>query len=355
MGVKTVVVPRVVDRHKMWRPASTGCASSWAPIRSPDHHDRSRVPCRRRRSVRPNRSSLGCETMSRRQNPSEVMATARSSIEEWLEHSSARGRAPRPQRARQSAERVTIPALDDVLIVDLAPRHLNEIYGRLVTGEERPRPLKPVKYPKAPCLAVGLPRPSGTLSCSTGAPAERTADPCGGTHQCDYTGKSVPYGSSYKEVSNQPPMGHITMDPALRRSSKRQGGEWGGVEHCVRGVDESHSERGEAGYRREEWRAAGDVGGVDCEGDRCSGLARDKRNSARVRAERCSVADPLSPIQRPIWAIGGRKVNVNGAVCGLTQRNAHRTSRVWEGIHERNRREWCHLDSGGGGTLPLGI
>jgi hypothetical protein len=45
VGAKTVVAERVVDRYKRWRRASTGCASSWAPTRSPDHHDRSRSLC----------------------------------------------------------------------------------------------------------------------------------------------------------------------------------------------------------------------------------------------------------------------------------------------------------------------
>jgi hypothetical protein len=54
VGAKTVVAQRVVDRFKRRHRASTDCASSWAPIRSPDHHGRSRAPCRRRPGVRHN-------------------------------------------------------------------------------------------------------------------------------------------------------------------------------------------------------------------------------------------------------------------------------------------------------------
>ena len=76
--------------------------------------------------------------------PTGNTATVRSLIEEWLEHSKARGRAPKTlHEARRSAETVIFPALGDVPVVDLTPRHLDELYRRLATGEGRSRPLKP--------------------------------------------------------------------------------------------------------------------------------------------------------------------------------------------------------------------
>ncbi len=71
-------------------------------------------------------------------------ATVRSLVEEWLRHSEARGRAPRTLHdAHRSAETVIYPEFGDVPIADLTPRHLDEWYRKLATGEGRDRPLKP--------------------------------------------------------------------------------------------------------------------------------------------------------------------------------------------------------------------
>ncbi len=71
-------------------------------------------------------------------------ATVRSLVEEWLRHSEARGRAPRTLHdARRSAETSIFPEFGDVPIAELTPRHLDEWYRKLATGEGRDRPLKP--------------------------------------------------------------------------------------------------------------------------------------------------------------------------------------------------------------------
>jgi integrase len=68
----------------------------------------------------------------------------RSLVEEWLRHSEARGRAPRTlYDARRSAETAIFPEFGDVRISELTPRHLDEWYRKLATGEGRDRPLKP--------------------------------------------------------------------------------------------------------------------------------------------------------------------------------------------------------------------
>jgi len=70
-------------------------------------------------------------------------ATVRTLIDEWLRHSEARGRAPRTLHdARRSAETVIFPEFGDMPIVELTPRHLDEWYRKLVSGEGRERPLK---------------------------------------------------------------------------------------------------------------------------------------------------------------------------------------------------------------------
>ena len=70
-------------------------------------------------------------------------ATVRTLIDEWLRHSEARGRAPRTlYDARRSAETVIFPEFGDTPIAELTPRHLDEWYRELVTGEGRERPLK---------------------------------------------------------------------------------------------------------------------------------------------------------------------------------------------------------------------
>ena len=70
-------------------------------------------------------------------------ATVRTLIDEWLRHSEARGRAPRTLHdARRSAETVIFPEFGDLPIAELTPRHLDEWYRKLVTGEGRARPLK---------------------------------------------------------------------------------------------------------------------------------------------------------------------------------------------------------------------
>ncbi|HEX3333798.1 MAG TPA: hypothetical protein VHS57_05620, partial [Acidimicrobiales bacterium] len=55
-------------------------------------------------------------------------------------------RSPGPRTlhdARRSAETVIFPEFGDVPIADLTPRHLDEWYRKLATGEGRDRPLKP--------------------------------------------------------------------------------------------------------------------------------------------------------------------------------------------------------------------
>ncbi len=70
-------------------------------------------------------------------------ATVRTLIEEWLRHSEVRGRAPRTLHdARRSAETVIFPEFGDLPIAELTPRHLDEWYRKLATGEGRARPLK---------------------------------------------------------------------------------------------------------------------------------------------------------------------------------------------------------------------
>jgi len=70
-------------------------------------------------------------------------ATVRTLIEEWLRHSEVRGRAPRTLHdARRSAETVIFPEFGDLPITELTPRHLDEWYRKLATGEGRARPLK---------------------------------------------------------------------------------------------------------------------------------------------------------------------------------------------------------------------
>jgi hypothetical protein len=45
--------------------------------------------------------------------------------------------------ARRSAEKTIFPEFGDVPIGELTPRHLDEWYRKLATGEGRDRPLKP--------------------------------------------------------------------------------------------------------------------------------------------------------------------------------------------------------------------
>jgi integrase len=69
--------------------------------------------------------------------------TVRNLIGEWLRHSEARGRAPRTLHdARRTAETVIFPEFGDMPISDLTPRHLDEWYRKLSTGEGRDRALK---------------------------------------------------------------------------------------------------------------------------------------------------------------------------------------------------------------------
>ena len=69
--------------------------------------------------------------------------TVRSLIEEWLRHSTAHGRTPRTLHdARRSAETIIFPEFGDIDIADLTPRHLDEWYRKLSTGEGRGRALK---------------------------------------------------------------------------------------------------------------------------------------------------------------------------------------------------------------------
>ena len=70
-------------------------------------------------------------------------ATVRILLAEWIRHSEARGRAVNTlHAARRSGETVIFPEFGDMPIADLTPRHLDEWYRKLATGEGRSRPLK---------------------------------------------------------------------------------------------------------------------------------------------------------------------------------------------------------------------
>ena len=70
----------------------------------------------------------------------------------------SRGHAPKTlHEARQSAETVIFPALGDVLIIDLIPRHLDELYRRLRRAKGGPdRSNQPVSAGIMPVLSASL-------------------------------------------------------------------------------------------------------------------------------------------------------------------------------------------------------
>ena len=92
---------------------------------------------------------------------SDSSATVRSLVDEWLRHSEARGRAPRTLHdARRSAETTIFHGLGDVPISELTPRHLDEWYRKLATGEGRTVPSsRPASVATMPCS----PPPSAKL------------------------------------------------------------------------------------------------------------------------------------------------------------------------------------------------
>jgi hypothetical protein len=71
-------------------------------------------------------------------------ATVAVVLEEWLRHSEAQGRAPKTlYEARKIIDNDLVPVLGDIPTRDLTPRHIDELYRRLSTGEGRAKPLKP--------------------------------------------------------------------------------------------------------------------------------------------------------------------------------------------------------------------
>ena len=73
-----------------------------------------------------------------------MSATLGAVLDEWLRHSEARGRSPRTiHEAGRTVDTVLAPELGSVPIRDLTPRHLDELYRRLLTGQGRRRKLAP--------------------------------------------------------------------------------------------------------------------------------------------------------------------------------------------------------------------
>jgi len=71
-------------------------------------------------------------------------ATVATTLAEWVKHSDARGRSPRTlHESRRVIDTVLAPELGDIALRDLTPRHLDELYRKLSTGEGRERPLSP--------------------------------------------------------------------------------------------------------------------------------------------------------------------------------------------------------------------
>ncbi len=76
--------------------------------------------------------------------PAGSSATVRTTVEEWIRHIEARGRAPRTiEEARRTLEREIGPALGAIPVGKLTTRDVDEWIGRMSTGDGRPRPLKP--------------------------------------------------------------------------------------------------------------------------------------------------------------------------------------------------------------------
>ena len=76
--------------------------------------------------------------------PAGSSATVRTTVEEWIRHIEARGRAPRTiEEARRTLEREIGPALGAIPVGKLSTRDVDEWIGRMSTGDGRPRPLKP--------------------------------------------------------------------------------------------------------------------------------------------------------------------------------------------------------------------
>lgn len=71
-------------------------------------------------------------------SPTGSSATVQAAVEEWLRHSAVRGRSPRTiHAARSAAENAIYPELGAIPLKDLTPRHLDEWYRKLLTGEGR--------------------------------------------------------------------------------------------------------------------------------------------------------------------------------------------------------------------------
>jgi len=66
--------------------------------------------------------------------------TTRRLVEEYIAHSVARARAPRTiQETQRILDLVIGPAIGSVPIWELDPRHIDELYRKLLIGEDRPR------------------------------------------------------------------------------------------------------------------------------------------------------------------------------------------------------------------------
>jgi integrase len=71
-------------------------------------------------------------------------ATVATALAEWAKHSEVRGRSPRTlHESRRAIATVLVPELGNVPLRNLTPRHLDELYRKLSTGEGRERPLSP--------------------------------------------------------------------------------------------------------------------------------------------------------------------------------------------------------------------
>jgi hypothetical protein len=159
MGVKTVVVPRVVDRHKRVAPGEYWLRVFMGTdpvIGSPRQITRT-VQTKTQRQAQQILAGLRDDVAT----AEPIGSNGHRSLVNRGVAGALQCPGPRPKTRNEPASRRRgsfSPALDDVPIVDLTPRHLNEIYGRLVTGEERPRPLKTGQVSKGtmPCCRPSL-------------------------------------------------------------------------------------------------------------------------------------------------------------------------------------------------------
>jgi integrase len=215
-------------------------------------------------------------------------ATVRSLVEEWLRHSEARGRAPRTLHdARRSAETVIYPEFGDVPIADLTPRHLDEWYRKLATGEGRDRPLK----------AASIRRHHAVLSSALS--------------------QAVRWGwidRNPAERAQPPPLGHVELQvptveevQALLSAGARRNERWGMLlslavltgarrgELCALRWTDIEGER--IGIRRSLYRAGTDRGEKNTEGGRERWVVVAPAGRALLEAWRARCADAAAAIE----------------------------------------------------------